>query len=109
MTYRATLIFLGLLGVCAGVSADSLSSADEYLELLEIEIAESVCSNAGFLKTIKLSAAACQARAIKYLGVCTKSLHLLAPRDDLDGSSGRLSRQDFADRYADCLKRELRR
>ncbi len=107
MTYRATLIFFGFLGVCAGVRADSLSSADEYLDLLEIEIVESVCDDRAFRKEINASWDLCAKKAMSSLGVCTKALHQFAPREDVVNDAKRVSKESFVSMYSDCLKREL--
>ena len=105
---RITLVFLAVLGICAGAWADSLSCEDEELEFLEIEVVESGCGDSAFRKSLGVSWDRCTKKALSAVPVCTKTLHQFAPRDNVVNDPKRLSKDNFVSRYSKCLKREFR-
>lgn len=108
---RVPIVVAGLVLICTqfAIASDELDSTDEYLDLLEIEVAEVVCADKALLKSIRSSELTCLQRSIDKLPACTKQLHTKAPKASEQESLTRLSKSEFSELYAQCLKDQLLR
>jgi len=108
MQHQTLLILATVIALSSNVNAEGPSFEDGELELLEIDIVESVCNDSAFRSEVGETVGNCAKKALKKLGACSKTLHAVAPRDDLPEDPRRLSKAAFKSTYADCLKQALR-
>jgi len=108
MQHQALLILATALALSSNTNAEGPSFEDGELELLEIEIVESVCGDGTFRNEIGESTGNCAKKALSHVATCTNMLYKLAPRADAARDAKRLDKAEFAAVYASCLKDRLR-